>query len=42
LAIDPTAADPLESLSKVAGAVVPLALEGLRAGSLTGTKRRKT
>ena len=41
LAIDPTAADPLESLSKVAGAVVSLALEGLRAGSSTEAKRRE-
>jgi TetR/AcrR family transcriptional regulator len=39
LAIDPISADPLESLSKVAGAVIPLALEGLRADS-SGVKGR--
>jgi TetR/AcrR family transcriptional regulator len=41
LAIDPIAVDPLAALRKVAGAVVPLVLEGLRAGS-TGVKRRET
>ncbi len=41
LAIDPIAADPLESLRKVRDAVVPLALEGLRTDSSTEPGKRE-
>ena len=41
LAIDPGSADPVAALASVAGAVIPLAIEGLRAGTSSGAAGRE-